>query len=273
MPVIISVVVTTYNWPQSLKAVLESLIGQLDRHFEVIIADGGSKQETRDLVAAYGARAPFPIRHSWQEDKGFRLSRSRNQAVSLSEGDYLVFIDGDCCLLADFMTSHRRLMEKGWFISGKRCFLKKGFSEKILSQQIAHYRWSRKRWFFRSLCGACNRPFQFLNLPVSTSWRKNIPRQWEGSQTCNLGVWKEDFLAVNGFDMDYQTYGLEDSDFIIRLMRAGIYRKRADYTSPVLHFYHRRLSTDQNRHNRRQFEALLADESRIMPVSGYSECP
>ena len=271
MSIFISVVVTTYNWPEALKMVLQSLINQSDRSFEVIIADDGSKKETRDLITAYAARAPFSIKHSWQEDKGFRPARSRNRAVSLSEGQYLLFIDGDCCLLADFVASHRRLMETGWFISGKRCFLKKGFSKRILDQQIAHYRWSRKRWFLQSLCGACNRPFQFLTLPVRTPWRQRTPRQWEGVQTCNLGVWKKDFLAVDGFDLYYQNYGLEDSDFVIRLMRTGVYRKRADYTSPVLHFYHPRPGSNESHNNRGQFDALLADDGRIKPGSGFSD--
>ena len=68
----ISVIVTTYNRPDALSAVLEGYLAQTDRKFELMIADDGSTDETKEVVLSYEKRAGFPIRHTWQEDRGFR---------------------------------------------------------------------------------------------------------------------------------------------------------------------------------------------------------
>ena len=46
----ISILLATYNWPQALKLCLDSLATQTDRDFEIIIADDGSRYETRELI-------------------------------------------------------------------------------------------------------------------------------------------------------------------------------------------------------------------------------
>ncbi len=92
----ISVIVATYNWPQALRLSLESLKTQSDRNFEVIIADDGSRSDTRELIDTIRADFPVPIEHVWIEDDGCRKTVVGNLAIAASHGDYLVFIDGDC---------------------------------------------------------------------------------------------------------------------------------------------------------------------------------
>jgi glycosyltransferase involved in cell wall biosynthesis len=69
-----AVIVTTYNRPDALAAVLEGYGAQAHRDFELLIADDGSTDETRNLVETFAAEAPFPMRHVWQEDRGMLLS-------------------------------------------------------------------------------------------------------------------------------------------------------------------------------------------------------
>ena len=71
-PTRLSVVVTTYNNPRGLQLVLAGLLRQSLRDFELLIADDGSGPETAAIVAAFAARAPFPVRHVWHADEGFR---------------------------------------------------------------------------------------------------------------------------------------------------------------------------------------------------------
>src|SRR5690606_19122848 len=61
----IAVVVTTYNQPAMLAAVLEALLAQTDPDFEVIVADDGSTADTAAVVEDVARRAPFPVRHVW----------------------------------------------------------------------------------------------------------------------------------------------------------------------------------------------------------------
>ena len=70
----LSVVITTYNRPDALAAVLAACFLQDDKNFEIIIADDGSTANTRDCVARLAAGAPVPVKHVWQPDDGFRAA-------------------------------------------------------------------------------------------------------------------------------------------------------------------------------------------------------
>lgn len=56
--------------------------------------------------------------------------------------------------------------------------------------------------------------------------------------TCKLGVWKNNFIRVNGFDELFEGWGFEDSDLVIRLIHAGIVRKEGRFAVSVLHLWH-----------------------------------
>jgi hypothetical protein len=55
---------------------------------------------------------------------------------------------------------------------------------------------------------------------------------------CNLGVWRTDLDRIDGFDGSYVGWGLEDSDLLIRLLRAGVNRKDGRFSTGVLHLWH-----------------------------------
>lgn len=131
--VAISVILSTYNAPAALAVSLQSFAQQQDRGFEVVVADDGSTRETADLVATAGRGFPVPLRHLWQDDIGFRLARARNLATAHSRGDYLLFVDGDCFVLPDFIACHRALAQRGHFVSGKRCWLRRPASRRCLA--------------------------------------------------------------------------------------------------------------------------------------------
>ena len=59
-----------------------------------------------------------------------------------------------------------------------------------------------------------------IHLPAGWQ-RKNKPREWRGAKTCNLAVWRKDFLAIDGFDESYVGWGHEDADLAVRLIRSG----------------------------------------------------
>ncbi|OUS12321.1 glycosyl transferase family 2, partial [Rhodospirillales bacterium 47_12_T64] len=262
----------TYNWPQALGFVLRSVESQTDKNFEVIIADDGSRQETIDLVKEYAKNSSIKISHYWHKDDGFRVAAARNGAVELAEGEYVIFIDGDCCLMPSFISSHRKLAEKGWFVAGRRVYLKRGFTNRVLKKGWSFFRWSRAILFLMGLTGQCNRPFQFVPLLQSDKERKKQMDSWDKVQTCNLGVWKDDFYKVDGFDESYVGHGLEDSDFTLRILRSGIKRITANHSSPVLHLFHSRSipeRADKECLNPQRFQSLL-ESDRCTAVIGIS---
>src|SRR5947209_5471230 len=123
VPKLISVVVSTFNREDALEAVLSALSQQTDRSFDVVIADDGSGPTTATVVDRWRSRIGVPLSHIWQADCGFRLAEIRNRAVLACNGEYCIFLDGDCLVRADFIAIHRALAEPGWFVTGNRILL------------------------------------------------------------------------------------------------------------------------------------------------------
>lgn len=234
----VSVVVTTYNRPDALRAVIDGLAAQTDRDFEVRIADDGSREDTRELVQSMASSAGIPIAHVWQEDLGFRAGAARNRAAAGARGDYLVFLDGDCVPRPDFIKQHRALSEPGWMVAGNRILLSEGFTQRALAERLPIFGWSNERWQVAQREGSINRTLPLRSLPLGPL-RKLAARRWQRVRTCNLAVWKRDFEQVNGFDEAYEGWGFEDSDLAVRLLNAGVRRKEGAFATGVLHLWHR----------------------------------
>lgn len=248
--------------------VLQSLIDQKDDNFEVIVADDGSGPETAETISRMQQKSSVPIRHFWQEDLGYRLSRVRNGAIKMAEGDIIIFTDGDCCLMPDFVSSHRQAAEPGCMVTGKRIFLKRRFTNFVIKNRTHFHKWPRSVLFLIGLVGNGNRPFQLLRLPQSQKSLWARVNCWRKAQGCNIAAFREDILKVGGFDEAYNGHGLEDSDFILRMIRSGIKRKSVEFSSPVLHLYHGRSIGQRHQNsssNPSYFKELEADADRFHP--------
>ena len=254
-----AVVVPTYNRPDALAAVLEGYFAQDDLDFELIVADDGSTGETRKVVETFAARSPFLTRHVWQEDRGFRLAAARNRAVAATDADYVIFTDGDCIPARYFVSAHKRLAERGYFLSGNRILVSEGFTRELLDCQIPVHAWTAKQWLAAWLRGSINRWIPLLSLPDG-AFRKTTPEKWQGAKTCNLSLWREDLITVNGVDESYSGWGLEDSDLVIRLLHAGVRHKSARFAAPVFHLWHRENDRSRLTENQRQLDELMRSD-------------
>jgi glycosyltransferase involved in cell wall biosynthesis len=257
-----AVIVTTYNRPDALAAVLEGYLAQSDADFELIVADDGSAGETNRVIAGFAARAPFAIRHVWQEDRGFQAAAARNRALAATRADYIIFTDGDCIPPADFVARHCALAAPGRFLSGNRILLSEAFTREALARRLPLHAWGPARWLGARLKGNINRWLPLLRLPDG-KWRSGAPERWEGAKTCNLSAWQSDLMRVNGLDETYSGWGLEDSDLVIRLLHAGVKHKSARFAAPVFHLWHREQDRSRLPENRRQLDALIASRRYI----------
>jgi glycosyltransferase involved in cell wall biosynthesis len=236
--VLVSLIVTTYNRPDALRAVLDGLLAQRDRGFEVVVADDGSRDDTRALVEESACVALVPVRHVWQEDRGFRAGAARNRAAARANGEYLLFLDGDCVPRPDFVAQHRRLAEPGWMVAGNRILLSEPFTREVLAGRVPIHDWSLGQWRSAHARGAINRTAPLRALPLGPLRRLGA-RRWQRVRTCNLGVWAADFRAVNGFDEIFEGWGYEDSDLAVRLLNLGVRHKNGAFATGVLHLWHR----------------------------------
>ncbi|HUQ29317.1 MAG TPA: glycosyltransferase family 2 protein [Usitatibacter sp.] len=261
-----AVIVTTYNRPDALAAVLEGYLAQTDLDFELVVADDGSTSDSRTVVESYQKRAPFPIRHVWHEDQGFRAAAIRNRAVAATTADYIVFTDGDCIAPAHFVAAHKRLAERGHFLSGNRMLLTEAFTREVLESKLPVQRWSNFRWLGARLRGRINRWLPLLTLPDG-AFRRRVGQGWEGHKTCNLSLWRDDLVKVNGVDESFSGWGLEDSDLVIRLYRAGVRHKSARFAAPVFHLWHRENDRASLAENQRRLDELMGS-GRVRAVQG-----
>ena len=263
----VALIATTYNRPDALAAVLDGLLAQRlsgpdCTGLEVLIADDGSGDDTRRLIAAYAQRAPFPLRHIWQEDLGFRPGAARNRALAATAAEYIIFIDGDCVPPPDFVRRHLALAERGWFLGGNRILLSERFTRRALAARLPLHAWGGGQWLLAWLRRDINRLLPLLRLPDG-GFRHRSPDQWRGIKSCNLAAWRDDLVRVNGFDEAYSGWGLEDSDLVIRLINAGVRHKSARFATPLFHLWHRENDRSRLPENQQRLEALLASPRTV----------
>jgi glycosyltransferase involved in cell wall biosynthesis len=267
---LISVIVTTYNWPAALNLCLESLFVQNDNNFEIIIADDGSAPANQSLTQSFCTKSPVSIQYVHHDDRGFRAGTIRNKAVAISKGEYLLFIDGDCVLRPDFVTTHRQLAASGCFVPGNRVLLSQAFTREIIEKHISLHQKPLGYFIALWLQNKINRISAFIRLPLGPL-RSLQPQKWEKAMTCNLAIWRCDFLRVNGFDELFEGWGFEDSDLVIRLIHAGIKRKEGRFAVPVLHLWHPHNDKSKQDLNYQRLLERLNNQDFILAKKGVSQ--
>ena len=263
----LSVIVTTYQWPEALASALSGLGGQEDSDFEVIVADDGSDARTRHLVDRAKNEGPLAgrVKHAWQEDDGFRAARCRNLAASMAEGSILVLLDGDCVPRPGFVAAHRRC-RPGVSLRGSRCLLDEIATRRTLEESIALDRFTPARWFSWWRRGLVNRLPFLAGTPVPLLGRR---LSWKAFRTCNASVHRRDFETVDGFDHAFRGWGYEDSDLAIRLQASGVVIRGATPAAAVIHLWHDEQDRTLEGANRARLDQVKAS-NRIRSREGLS---
>ena len=232
---LVSVIITTYNRPDALLLVLQSIESQTKLPEEVIIADDGSDDNTEKLITDYQESSSLSIIHSWQEDKGFRLAKSRNKAIAISNFEYIVLVDGDVILHPKFIQDHLDKAEPGYFVQGARVLLTQNRTRQALNNSTGNFSFLSR--------GIRNRK----NAIHSTYFSKLLSKKKnhiQGIKTCNMSFYKEDCLNINGFNNDFEGWGREDSEFAVRLLNSGINRKNVRFNIIQFHLWHKETARD-----------------------------
>lgn len=258
----VGLLISTYNWPKALEAVLKSVMRQTRKPDEIIIADDGSGAATEHVIRKYAALMGIPFRHAWHEDDGFRKSIILNKAVKLSESDYIIEIDGDIVLHPRFVEDHVRHAQKGVFIQGARTMVQERLTERILSGGDFE-----PVFFFTP--GIRNR-FNSIRIPLF-SWLFQLSRQ-DATKTrgCNLAFWKDDFIAVNGYNNTFSGWGSEDNEFAARLINAGIRKIRLKMAANCYHLHHKCNSKAEVEANEYRYMETIR-YNIISCLNGYAE--
>lgn len=237
-----TLLISTYNWPQALGKVLDSVLRQTVLPDEVVIADDGSGEETRRLIAAKAQGFPIPLVHVWHEDKGFRKTLVLNKAIARATGDYIMQIDGDVVLERHFVADHLEVAEEGCFVCGSRVKLTPAPTQRLLSSSAPTPHW----WAMP--------PAFVLNSLRSRVLRRyfafRYARKLDHLRGSNMAFWKADLVRVNGYNADLTQWGHEDTEVAYRLHFAGVRKKALKMGGVQYHLYHKEASrSNESRHN------------------------
>lgn len=229
----ISLLISTYNAPQALRQTLLSVTRQTRYPDEVIIADDGSKGDTRNLVDDMRSAIRCIVKHVWHEDKGFRLAAIRNRALAACTGDYIIQIDGDIIMERHFIADHEHYARRGCFLCGSRSRITKNYTERLYNGEPLRFGFFRPGLFDRMNALRCRilTPFFY---------------GYNHLRGCNMSYWRDDIVQINGYDETFAQYGYEDEDVQNRLQRIGVQKRFIKFMCIEYHLYHEEHPTKHN---------------------------
>jgi glycosyltransferase involved in cell wall biosynthesis len=242
----ISLVITTYNWPEALDLALRSVRAQHRLPDEIVVADDGSAEPTTRLVQSWAPRLGVPVRHVWQENRGFRAARMRNLAIAATRGDYVLLVDGDMVLHPAFVSDHRDAAERGCFVQGSRSDTDAARAAAMLGARDTR---------FGPLTPGIRKRHMTLRSPLLSALASRKAYTVDRVKTCNQGLWRSDLVAVNGFDERFVGWGPEDKECGARLNHIGVARKYLRFLALATHLDHPRRDPPGTNPN----DAILAE--------------
>lgn len=216
----ISVIVSSYDRPDLVRKSLLSLNSQTLKPSEVVVADDGSRENIIDRLRQLRPQLDFKrLAFVSHRDAGFRLAKSRNNGVRASTGDLLVFTDQDIVFTSDYLRVVSASARHGRFIIAYPVKLDAEQTGMVTEDLITH-----------GGVTSLVRPEQLAK--IEAQYRKDrlyrhlyrLRLRSRGPKLRGLGfaLWRSDYLAVNGFDENYEGWGNEDDDFCRRLYAFGL---------------------------------------------------
>jgi glycosyltransferase involved in cell wall biosynthesis len=111
----ISIIIPTLNEEKFLPHLLDSLVSQTVKDFEVIVVDGSSKDKTVELAKSFRSKLP---KLDVIVSKKASLPLQRNLGAKIARGEWLVFADADDVFMPYFIDRIEHFIKKtspDWF--------------------------------------------------------------------------------------------------------------------------------------------------------------
>lgn len=230
-----SVIICFYNRLDMLPACLDSLRESKADFHEVVIADDGSSIEVVNSLQELIKQYDFPIVHAWHPRQGSRRSATRNNGIRHAKGEYLIFVDADFALLPGTVRSHIEAAEQGHFAAGRCKYTTEEQCREILAEGATALLLER---IYAELS---DKPIEkehrrFIRCSLLRRLRLVPPRKV--SFGGHFFAFKRDIEAINGYDENFVGWGGEDTDFAMRMVRAGFRGTSVIKSARVLHMWH-----------------------------------
>ena len=105
-----SIIVPVYNRPQEVDELLSSLCLQSDKNFEVIIVEDGSTIGCKEVCEKYQQQEDLVVRYYLKDNSG--PGPSRNYGAERANGEYLLILDSDVIVPADYIKNISNCLKK-----------------------------------------------------------------------------------------------------------------------------------------------------------------
>ena len=236
-----SVVISYYKNLPNLELILMGLQQQTAKgNFEVIISEDDNATESVQFINSIQNKLSFPLKHLSQDNAGFRKCMAMNKAVLAAAADFIIFLDGDCIPHRQLVKQYIHKKKYGRVLYGRRVTLSKKLSAQLLKKKDLG-----TLNIFRLLLSGCRRIEEGFYLPIIP--QRYIEKKEARLLGCNMGIYKEDLIAINGFDEDYNfPGGGEDSDIEWRLEKlnnTAFYSMK--FKAIVYHIWHQERFTKE----------------------------
>ncbi|MBS1959413.1 MAG: glycosyltransferase [Bdellovibrionales bacterium] len=262
----VAVVITTYNNPKSLELCVRSFQNQTYTDFEVFIADDGSKDETRDLVARLKKECSFQIYHYWQPDNGYQKAKINNKVfadITPEKHTIIICVDHDVIVHYRFVEDHYRAHERVYFapflFMGRRVDLSPELTAKITPENVLEFNHGLSgELVFSALKGQTQNVLRSvrLNTPrwLTHFLRRDRVYDLLGS---NYSITTKIMHDVNGYNENFKSYWGEDGDLFVRVRNSGVKIDGQIGYAVQWHLYHKRL--EETRDQVDNYRQLLKD--------------
>ena len=266
----VSLIVAVYKDVETLSLIIESLKEQTYNNFELIVAEDGNSEEMKDYLNNLN-NLPFGLIHTTQEDIGVRKSKSQNNAIRASTGEYLIFIDGDCILYHNFVENHLLLSNKKGIVSGRRVNVGPKYSKMLREKSITSI-WLEKNFikeflkikadaklekhaeegFYIKLNGFIHKMIQYFR-------KKDL-----SLLGCNMSFYKEAMLKINGFDEELGNSAFaSDADLQWRFKGMGYHIISGRFLINQFHLFHKRNEQQYDRSMTEQIDKNMKQKKYI----------
>ena len=188
-----SIIVPVFNRPDEVDELLESLLSQEEKNFEVIIVEDGSQVPCKKVCDKYADR--LDLHYYYKENSG--PGQSRNYGAERAKGDYLLILDSDVVLPKGYIraVSEELNREPADAFGGPDC-AHESFTD---TQKAISYSMT-----------------SFFTTGGIRGGKKKLDKFYPRS--FNMGIRRDVYQELGGFSK--MRFG-EDIDFSIRIFKAG----------------------------------------------------
>ena len=237
-----SVIISVYKDDVALSLILESLLTQSVRNFEVIVSEDGESAEIKNCVDRFKPK-DILLLHLTQEDKGFRKNIALNRAIKASNTEHLIFIDGDCVPHPSFVEAHQACTRSGITCTGRRLELGESISDNLRTEKIDLCYLTNRMQYLLHCYSLIKDNAKNIESGIYSKTLQNLTKDREIRVLgCNFSSNKQDLVKINGFNEDYLAPGIgEDSDIDWRLLKSGVTIMNVKFSAIQYHLYHPRM--------------------------------